>query len=159
MIVLILGAIAMLVDDFGGAYWYDYYNGIEGRFWINIWSVAGLIIIPAVLTMFFLVYSSSQAMRDPSTITINKMGLLFKISLAIGILYVILGVIWAGYAIAEDYNDWWFGAGFYGGVIGGFVAAFFFHLAKKQAQQMGYPQGDDQPLVPYPLSNQPPPGP
>ena len=157
MILLILGAIAMLVDDFGGAYWHDYYNGIEGRIWINLWSAAGIIIIPVALMMLYMVYWSSQAMRDPNAITIGKLDRWFKVSLVIGALFLVFGLIWATYAIAEDYDDWWLDVGFYGGVIGGFGAAFFFHLAKKQAEQLGYPHGGEQTLVPYPLSSRQPP--
>lgn len=158
MILLILGALAMLVDDFGGAYWYDGYNGIEGWIWISPWSAAGLIIIPVALTMLYMVYWSSQAMRDPRTITIGKLDRWFKVSLAIGLLFLLLGMIWAAYAIGEDYNDWWLGVGFYGGVIGGFGAAFFFHMARKQAEELGYPRGGEPTLNTYPLSSQQPPG-
>jgi hypothetical protein len=154
LIILILGVISMLVADFGGVYWYDYYNGIEGRYWINIWGAAFLLIVPIALVMLYMAYWSSQAMRDASKITVNALDRWFKVSLVIGGLYVLFGIIFAAVAIWDDYNDWWLDVGFYGGLIGGFLAALFFNLAKKQAVAQGYPEGDVVPLVPYPLSTE-----
>ncbi len=158
MILLILGAIAMLVADFGGAYWNNYYAGVEGRIWIHAGTLAGLIIIPIALLMLYLVYWSTQAMREPTKITVSKLDTWFKVCLAIGSLYLVLGLIWAGYSIAEEYDDWWLDVGFYGGLIGGYGAAFFFYQSKRQAEQQGYPVGEGQPTAPYPFSGQQPPG-
>lgn len=159
IILLVLGAIAMLVADFGGAYWNNYYAGVEGRVWIHAGTLAGVIIIPVALLMLYMVYWSSQAMREPRNITVSKLDTWFKVSLAIGSLYLVLGLIWAGYSIAEEYDDWWLDVGFYGGLIGGYGAAFFFYQSKKQAEQQGFPSGrEPQPMAPYPLSDQRPPG-
>ena len=48
-----------------------------------------------------------------------------------------LGIVFAAVMIMDDYNDWWFDVGFYGGLIGGFLAALIFYQAKKQAETMG----------------------
>lgn len=158
MIFLILGAIAMLVADFGGAYWYDYYNGVRGWVWIEAFSAAGLIIFPVAIVMFYMVYWSTQAMRDPSVISHNVLDRWFKVCLAIGSLYLILGLIWAGYSISVEYDDWWLDVGFYGGLIGGYGAALFFYLARNQAKVLGYPSGAVQPPETYPVTVQQPPG-
>ena len=158
MIFLIFGAIAMLVADFGGASWYDYYNGIRGWVWIEAFSAAGLIIFPVAFVMLYMVYWSSQAMKDPRVISANVLDRWFKVSLAIGSLYLLLGIIWAGYSISVEYDDWWLDVGFYGGLIGGFGAAFFFYLARNHATALGYPSGVEQTPGTYPISGQQPPG-
>ncbi|NIS14358.1 MAG: hypothetical protein GWN97_21255, partial [Thermoplasmata archaeon] len=71
--------------------------------------------------------------------------------------YLILGIVWAGYSMAEEYDDWWLDVGFYGGLVGGFGAAFFFMMARNQARDQGYPDGEQTPNMPYPVS--PPPQP
>ncbi|UCC92605.1 MAG: zinc ribbon domain-containing protein [Thermoplasmata archaeon] len=157
-IVMLLGAFSVLFADFGGVYWYDYYNGIEGRYWINVFGAAALIILPVFLVFMYMVYWSATAMRDTAKITVNKLDRWFKVSLAIGVLYILLGIIFAAVAIWDDYNDWWLDVGFYGGLIGGFVAAFFFYMARNQATAQGYPDGEEEPMVPYPLASQPPAG-
>lgn len=160
VIICALTGILLLVDDFGGAYWYDYYNGIRGWVWIGAFSswYGFLIIMPMSIGMFYMAYWCSQAMRDPGTITISMLNQFFRYSLFIGGFMTFLGILWAGYSIAVEYDDWWLDTAFYAGVIGGFLAAFIFHQAKKQAEQLGYPQGKEQTLVPYPLSTQQPPG-
>ena len=137
LIITALSGIMMIVDDFGGGYWNN--GTTEGWFWLSAWnSVWGfLIIMPMALAMFYMAYWSSSAMRDPSIITVSQLKRFFMASLAIGGFMLLLGIIFAGYMIAEDYNDWWLDVAFYGGFIGGFLAALMFHQAKKQAEAMG----------------------
>jgi hypothetical protein len=158
MTFLILGAIAMLAGDFGGAYWNNYYAGVEGHIWIHAGTAAGLIIVPVALLMLYLVYWSAQAMREPRNITVSRLDTWFKVCLGIGTLYLVLGLIWVGYSIAEEYDDWWLDVGFYGGLIGGYGAAMFFYQAKRQAEQQGYPLGNATPPVTYPVTPPRPPG-
>ena len=156
ILLLLLGAIAMIVADFGGAYWRNYYSGVEGSIWIHAGTAAGLIIIPVALLMLYMVYWSFSAMRDNDMITVGRLDRWFKASLAIGILYLVLGLVWAGYSMAEEYDDWWLDVGFYGGLIGGFGAAAFFYMARNQARDLGYPGSDEPPVMPYPVANPPP---
>ncbi len=156
MILLLLGSISMLVADFGGGYWNNYYAGVEGWVYIGPFTAAGLIIIPVALLMLYMLYWSAQAMRDSSELTVNKLDRWFKVGLAIGSLYVVLGIIWAGYAMSEEYDDWWLDVGFYGGLIGGYGAAAFFYLARNQAKESGYPEGKEEPLVPGSLTGRQP---
>ncbi len=142
LIMTALSGILMLVDDFGGGYWYDYYNGIRGWVYLGAWSSwwGFIIIMPMALAMFYMAYWSSMAMRDQSIITVSQLNRFFYYSLAIFGFMLFLGMVWAGYAIANEYDDWWFDVAFYGGVIGGILAALMFYLAKKQAEALGYPQ-------------------
>ncbi len=137
LIITALSGIMMIVDDFGGGYWRNEYT--EGWFWLSAWDSIGgfLIIIPMALAMFYMAYWSSSAMRDPNLITISQLKRFFMISLGIGVFTLFLGIVFAAVMIIDDYNDWWFDVGFYGGLIGGFLAALIFLQAKKQAEAMG----------------------
>ena len=136
LIITALSGIMMIVDDFAGGYWRNEYT--EGWFWLSAWSGWGpLIIIPMALTMFYMAYWSSSAMRDPSIITVSQLKRFFMFSLVIGGLSMVFGIVFAAIMIIDDYNDWWFDVGFYGGLIGGFLAALIFYQAKKQAEAMG----------------------
>lgn len=140
MIITALTGILLIVDDFAGGYWNNYYAGVEGYVWVGAWSWWGfLIIMPMTAAMFYMAYWSSRAMRDPGIITVGQLRRNFIISLAIAIFVIILGVAWAAYAISEEYDDWWFDVAFYAGVIGGFISAAIFHQAKGQAIAQGYP--------------------
>jgi hypothetical protein len=162
LIVTILGGIMMLFFDFGGGYWRN--DLTEGRFWISplgTWY-GFLLALPMVAGMFYMAYWSSQAMRDPSLITVSQLFRFYVYGLLIGTFMVILGIVFATVMIWDDYNDWWFDAGFYGGVIGGFLTAIVFNLAMKQAKALGYPDGNTKPPLPFnvpgvqpPLAQQP----
>ncbi|UCC92728.1 MAG: hypothetical protein JSW25_08700 [Thermoplasmata archaeon] len=159
LIICAITGILLLVDDFGGAYWYDAYNGI--RVWLYIGAFTTwygfLILMPLSLGMFYLAYWSSQAMRDPGTITISMLNQFFRFSLFVGGFITFLGILWAGYSIAVEYDEWWLDTAFFAGMIGGFLAAFIFYQAKKQAEQLGYPQDAAQPQATYPPSGPQPP--
>jgi fructose-specific phosphotransferase system IIC component len=76
-------------------------------------------------------------MRDTSIITISQLKKFFMLSLGIGGFTMFLGIVFIAVMIIDDYNDWWLDVGFYGGLIGGFLAALIFYQAKKQAEAMG----------------------
>lgn len=137
MIVTALTGILLIVDDFAGGYWRDSYT--EGWFWLSAWNTIWgfIILIPMALAMFYMAYWSSSAMRDPSIITISQLKRFFMFSLAIGGFTLFLGIVFAAVMIIDDYNDWWFDVGFYGGLIGGFLAALVFYQAMKQAEALG----------------------
>jgi len=141
MIVAFLTGILIIVDDFGGGYWNNYYAGVEGYVWLGAFNTVWgfLILMPLSAAMFYTAYWSSRAMREPMSITVGQLDRFFKLSLAIGSVILFLGVVWAGYAISEEYDDWWFDTAFYGGMIGGFLTAIILFQAKKQAQSLGYP--------------------
>jgi xanthine/uracil permease len=96
--------------------------------------------MPLAIAMFYMAYWSSTAMRDPRSITVSRLNRFFYLSLAIFGFMLFLGIVWAVYAIMEEYDDWWFDVAFYGGVVGGALAAVIFNMAKEQAQALGYPQ-------------------
>ena len=142
MIITALAGVLMLIGDFGGGYWNNYYAGVEGWVYLSAWSTwwGFILIIPMVMAMFYMAYWSSTAMRDASKITISQLNKHFYFSLAIFGFMLFLGIVWAIYAIMEEYDEWWLDVGFYGGIIGGLLAAIIFYLAKKQAMALGYPQ-------------------
>jgi len=137
MIITALTGILLIVDDFAGGYWNN--GTTEGWFWLSAWNnIWGFIIlIPMAIAMFYMAYWSSSAMRDTSIITISQLKKFFMLSLGIGGFTMFLGIVFAAVMIIDDYNDWWLDVGFYGGLIGGFLAALIFYQAKKQAEAMG----------------------
>jgi hypothetical protein len=148
LIFTILTGVLMLFD-FGGGWWRN--DVTEGSFYISpLNSVWGLLIaIPLSGTMFYMAYWSSQAMRDPSIITVSKLFRFSIFSILIGVTMLILGIIFVSVMIADDYNDWWLDVGFYGGVIGGFLTAILFKMAASQAKALGYPDGDAKSPLPF----------
>lgn len=141
VIAALLTGVLIIVDDFGGGYWNNSYAGVEGYVWLGAFNTVWgfLILMPLSAAMFYTAFWSFQVMRDPRRITVHHLDRFFKLSLAIGIVVLVLGMIWAGYAISEEYDDWWFDTAFYGGMIGGFLTAIILYQAKKQAQSLGYP--------------------
>ncbi len=143
LIVTALTGVMMLVGEFGGGYWNNYYAGVEG--WISLGAretVLGfLVIAPMAIGMFYLSWSSLRGMRQPYTVTQRQLRTGFYISLTVGVIILLLGVAWAVYSISEDFNDWWLSEAFYGGAIGGFIGAVIFNQARKQAEAQGIPPG------------------
>jgi hypothetical protein len=148
LIVTILSGLLMF-DDFGGGYWRN--SATEGWFYISpLGTWYGLLLaIPLAGTMFYMAYWSSRAMRDPSIITISQLFRFTIYGLVIGIIMIILGMIFVAVMVIDDYNDWWLDVGFYAGVIGGFLSAFVFNQAMKQAKALGYPDGNTKPPLPF----------
>lgn len=143
MIMTALTGVLLIVDDFAGGYWNNYYSGVEDWVWVGAWSSwwGFLIIMPMTLAMLYVAFWSSRAMRDPGIITVAQLRRNFIICAAIGTIVLILGVAWAAYSISEEYDDWWLDIAFYAGVIGGFISAAIFHMARGQAVSQGYPDG------------------
>jgi hypothetical protein len=139
MICAAITGILIIVGDFSGGYWRNSYVGTEGWFYISAWSTwyGFLILIPLGGLMLMTAARAMQGMRDPGLITIKMLNQGFWISLAIAGLLLILGIAFAVYMVWEDYNDWWFDVGFYGGLIGGIITGIVFHQAKKEAQAQG----------------------
>jgi hypothetical protein len=142
LIITALSGILMLVDDFGGGYWYDYYNGIRGWVYLGVWNTwwGFLLIMPMALVMFYMAFWSSKAMRDPRVITVSQLKRFLYYSLGVFGFMLVLGIVWVAYAVSNEYDDWWLDTAFYGGAVGGLLASLIFYQAGKQAEALGYPR-------------------
>ena len=159
LITSLAGAVLLLATDFAGSYWRNYY--VEG--WLNIgaFSIFGLIIIPLAIGLLVCTMLAVKCMGSDSPPPIRTLRWGFLLSLIVFILVIIGGIAFAIHSISEDYNSWWFDAGFYGGAIGSLLTSVLFFLALKQSkkqQQMVHPYAPPaQNVPPQPPYAQPPP--
>ena len=135
LITGILGGVMLLVDDFAGAYWQNYYAGTEGWVWIDPWGGAGVLIIPMALILFGSAAIAGMGMREPQSLTLGRLRFGFYGSLAVMVISILGGIAFAVHSVIEEYDDWWLDVGFYGGALGGLLTALIFYLALKQAKE------------------------
>jgi amino acid transporter len=136
LITSLAGAVLLLATDFAGAYWYGYYT--EGWLYIGAFNAIyfAAIIIPLAIALFVCTLLAAQCMgshqlRSP----LKKLRTGFILALIVFILVIIGGIAFVIVSISEDYTDWWFDPGFYGGAIGSLLTMILFRLALKQARR------------------------
>ncbi|MCJ2564416.1 MAG: zinc ribbon domain-containing protein [Candidatus Thermoplasmatota archaeon] len=117
VIFSLVGAIMLLVGDFGG--WYNYGTYIEETVWINIGSVAIVLILPMAILLFYSAFVSVQALQKPVS-----RSLILRGSIAAMVVFIVTllgGIILI--AATSDLTNNWLDVGFYGGFFGGLVSA------------------------------------
>ena len=145
----IIGAIMLLVGDFGGWYNRGYY--IEETVWIDAWSIAGLLIIPMALLLFFVTFASLQAYRSPLPVA-HKMALWGLIAGLVVFIVTLVGGLILIVATWENTSNW-LDVGFYGGLFGGLIS---FIVLAYERRRMGQALGPMVPLAPRPYGPPPP---
>jgi hypothetical protein len=150
IITALVGAIMLIVGDFAGAYWSS--GGVGTWIYVyathNLWSA--LILIPLAFGLLFCAYIAKDGLKAPLPLGRLRTGLV--ISSVVTVIIFVLGLIFVGVAISEEWNDWWIGPGGWGGLFGGLLTAMFFYMALKQAKATAAPyQMPPQPMPqPYP---------
>lgn len=132
LITSAIGGILLLALDFGGWNGSNYYLGVYIFGGIDAWN--SIYSIPIVISGFLLLYCmgiSILVLRFPDKIPDKKYvkyGL--YMSTLVFVLSLIGGIV---FAVAMELEDvwWWFDAGFYGGIIGGFLTAILYYLGLK----------------------------
>lgn len=132
----LVGGILLLATPFCGFDGSNYYLGVW--IWGNIGAATetygGIFILMAVM----LIIAAIMALL--AIILLGQQGLPFEryellcflLTFAVFIMSII-GLIIFG-VVADDYDWWWWpDAGFYGGAIGGLIAALFFYLAFRES--------------------------
>ncbi len=131
VIASFIGALLLLIDDFAGYYYSNYY--IRSHTWGDIYFGSGflattLIIIGAGGLLFSLFFAvKTLKLKNEASISLIKknvkksiMGGIFTAGLAWigGLVFIITNVI-------DETEEWWLDLGFYGAFIGGLLVAFF----------------------------------
>lgn len=135
LIFSFLGALLLIVDDFGG--WYSStgtgYGYIREWGWINIWGFAAVVILPLVVALFYCTFISLQAVRSKVPIAKKHVRRGFFVALLVFVVVTVGGfaLIAATWEAAEN----WLDLGFYGSFIGSLVTAIFFGVELRKLDQ------------------------
>jgi hypothetical protein len=139
------GVVALAVlflSDFGG--WYNYYYGSGTGVWYYIGvdspiSLAGIAVV--CIPLFFALFVSLKGAQNPQSLTVQQVNRAFLGSIVQLVLIVIAAVVFVVAVSGSD--DWWFGTGFYGSMIGVLMMMIFLRMVKQQyttSAPQGFPQ-------------------
>lgn len=147
----VIGALMLLIGDFGGWYNYDYYHGIRTWGWINAGTAAIVLLLPMAILMFFAAFASIQAFRSDiyTARKLTQRG--FIASLVVFIIVIIGGV--ALIAATWENTSNWLDVGFYGGLFGSLISAIILGYESRRLGRMLGPA----PAMPYGPPVAPPP--
>ncbi len=127
----LIGGIMLLVGEFAGWYYYDYYNGY--REWGSVGAFSGLgflLLGPLSGALLYVAYLSYNATKvEPLE---DQVELMYKISRIVFVVVIAGALVFI--ALASDNDDWWFGPGFYGGAIGSLISVLLLNNARNEFQ-------------------------
>jgi hypothetical protein len=131
LITSVIGAALLLIGDFVGWYWGNWYVGVEETGWINPFNdiLASPILLVALGLLAFCAFISYLGVMERLTDQNARLGIYAAVG-AIGLQLVVF-IVFAIINILED-NAWWPDLGFYGGVIGGALTLGLFYMAQQQ---------------------------
>ena len=139
------GVVALAVlflSDFGGWYNYYYYSGTGVWYYIGVDSPISLAGIAVVcIPLFFALFVSLKGAQNPQSLTVQQVSRAFLASIVQLVLIAIAAVVFIAAVSGSD--DWWFGTGFYGSMIGVLMMMIFLRMAKQQyttSAPQGFPQ-------------------
>lgn len=126
----LIGGIMLLVGEFAGWYYYDYYNGYREWGSVSAFSGPGFLLFgPLSGALLYVAYLSYNATKvEPPE---DQLELMYKIS-RIVLITVIAGAL-LFIILAYDNDDWWFGEGFYGGAIGSLISVLLLNNARNES--------------------------
>ncbi|MHA1995049.1 MAG: hypothetical protein ACW97Z_10945 [Candidatus Hodarchaeales archaeon] len=131
LITSVIGVALLLIGDFAGWYWGNWYVGVSEEGWINPYNhiLMSPFLLVAIGLLAFCTYISYLGVNDKLSDHHANMGIFAALG-AIGLqLFAFIG--FALVNIIED-NAWWPDVGFYGGVIGGALTLGLLYLAQQQ---------------------------
>ncbi len=134
LITSMIGAVLLIVTDFGWWYTRDYYYHTEEWGWVNLTASAwsGFIISLLIAGLLFCAYVSFRGLRSPEAIPRKMVRTSFLVALGVTILTIIGGIVFA--VAVSDTTEWDFDAGFYGGLIGGILTTVFTKIALRHME-------------------------
>lgn len=127
LIVSLVGAILLLATDFSGFWNGVYYGYID----LESDAVSGLVITSlflfycAIVNLLFIINPDKRP--DERFVKLARL-----LSLLAFIICTIGGIAFAIAMGIDDVWEWWFGAGFYGGIIGSLLTFIFMYIAEKK---------------------------
>lgn len=132
-VVSLIGGILLIVLDFAG--WYNYNAGVETWGWIGFQgfeegNFVGILFIFLGLSLFYTTSISILALAKPDTFEPTRKTLLigFFNALAVFLIVLIGGIVFEVVLAIDDPTNWWLGGGFYAGIIGAPMTAFFLYM-------------------------------
>ena len=129
-----IGALLLIGLDFAG--WYNRDEAVESWGEVGLFTepLAFLLVGGTAALLLFGAYVSYRALRpgeSPPSPEVVRYA--FLASLAALAVVILVGLHFVVSMLSDEPEDWWFGGGFYGGLIGSGLAAVFFHLALRGA--------------------------
>ena len=132
LITSVVGAIMLLAGDFAGWEYQAAYGdqtlyragsiGLIGPYFVVVAAFAGL--------LFYAAYVSYQHLRFGDTpVVLKRLQLAIYAAVLASLASFVAGILFVVVIAIKDPDDWWLDVGFYGGVIGGALAAIFLRLA------------------------------
>lgn len=141
----IIGAIMLLVGDFGGWHNEGYY--VRETVWIDAWSIAGILIIPMALLLFFVAFASLQAYRSALPVA-HRMALWGMMAAMVVFIVTLVGGLILIVATWENTSNW-LDVGFYGGFFGGLISFIVLAYERRRMGRALGPTVPRQPPQPY----------
>lgn len=149
----VVGAALIIFTEFGG--WYDY------AYYYEEWGSVGFWNAPGIYSVFFLIGIGAflfcagvavLALNDSEKIAEYNLLLWGRVAaIGVGGLVFFGAVAFVGEMIAAEYDSWWFGPAFYGGLVCAGISTICLFLVKSYPSQR-YPR-------PYPAQSYAPPQP
>lgn len=142
----VVGAALIVFTEFGG--WYDYAYYYEEWGHVGFWSA------PGIYSVFFLIGAGVAFLALNDSEKVAELNLLLwgrVAAIGVGGLVFFGAVVFIGEMTAAEYDDWWFGPAFYGGLVCAGISAICLFLVKPHPSQR-YPR-------PHPSQQYPPPQP
>lgn len=132
LIASIIGVGLILFSDFAGFYNYSQSVQTYGYIFFSLDTpiVAFLILIVA-MGLLFSAYVSYLGMQGEANSNMVKNGF-YSVVISLGII-IAGGLIFVVVMLSDEPTDWWFGTGFYGGLITTAVSSFFLYKATTEA--------------------------
>jgi hypothetical protein len=119
LITSLVGAFLLILEDFAGWYNYGYY--VQSWGWIGLNSGTPLAVVLIAVVAFLLFYCSYVSLRGLLRKgQVDKLTVRFALiaSLTAFAIVFVGAIVFVAAMLIDEPSDWWFGAGFYGGLLG-----------------------------------------
>jgi len=132
LITSFVGAVLLIVDDFAGWYNYSYYVRSWGWISLDLNSPLAVVIIAIVAgLLFYCAYVSVQGLRLKGQMNKRTMRYGLIASTTAFIIVFVGAIAFVAAMLMDEPSEWWFGGGFYGGLVGSGLTALLFFLQDK----------------------------
>ena len=134
LITSVVGSIMLLADDFGGWYYQISYGGTQvDRYGsVGLWSVYFPVILVLAGVLLYGTYVSYLGLRPGSPApSRNIVRRAYLGAVGVFVVMIMAALAFNLIMVAQDLEDWWLDAGFYGGIIGAGLSALLLRLGLK----------------------------
>jgi hypothetical protein len=131
LVLSTIGSLLFIFTEFGGyTSYYSYSVNIESVFSNpDLIAYAPIYLLVAFLFLVNVFISLKELNILKLSFPHNSAKLGYYTSIAIFVITVISGITFV--ALLSEANDWWFGAGFYAGILGGILLPLLYRLSRK----------------------------